>query len=296
MKKPWPPAGTTALPIDVVSVQSQVVYGRVGNNVAVPTLGAFGLRVAVVPTVVLSNTPHYATLHGGAVPDDWFAGWLDDLALRGGLSELRAVVTGYLGSSMQAHTLANWIRARIAERPNLRVIIDPVIGDHDQGVYVDPALVDAYRRELLPLADVLTPNDFELAHLTGRTTADVAGTIAAARSLLTGRTRWVAVTSAAPDAWTTGSMQVLLVERDRAFAVSHPRIDAEPKGTGDLFTASLTGYWLAGDHLPDAVAHACQRVIDALRATRTARCAELLLPEMAMPRGDSPDVAVREIA
>ena len=88
--RPWPPPGTRPLDIDVVSVQSQVVYGRVGNNVALPVLSRHGLTAAVVPTVLLSNTPHYSSLHGGAVPADWFAGWLEDLVARGALEHLRA--------------------------------------------------------------------------------------------------------------------------------------------------------------------------------------------------------------
>ena len=86
------------LSFDVVSVQSQVVYGRVGNNVATPVLLRAGLKIAIVPTVVFSNTPHYPTIHGGCIPDDWFAGYLEDLERRRALEHLRAVVLGYLGS------------------------------------------------------------------------------------------------------------------------------------------------------------------------------------------------------
>lgn len=295
MSLAWPPPGTRPLPIDVVSVQSQVVYGRVGNNVALPTLGAYGLSVAAVPTVLLGNTPHYATMHGGAMPDDWFAGWLDDLRERDSLAGLRAILGGYLGGAGQARVLARWIRARLDERPELRVVIDPVIGDHDHGVYVDPALVEVYRQELLLLADIVTPNGFELAHLSGQAVDDAEGTVAAARKLLDGRTRWVAVTSAARDAWPEGSMRVVLVSRDEAFAITHPRIDAEPKGTGDMFAANLVGGWLAGDKLSDAAAKACARVIQALRRTREARCAELLLPDAGMAAAERAEVHVRAL-
>ena len=139
------------LPIDVVSVQSQVVYGSVGNCVAVPTLQKLGLRVAAVPTVVLSNTPHYPTIHGGALPTEWFAGYLDDLGARGALAHLRAIQLGYLGSAGQAEALARWIDSVLADSDEVRVHIDPVIGDHDHGVYIDPAIVAVYRERLLPL-------------------------------------------------------------------------------------------------------------------------------------------------
>lgn len=269
------------LRLDVVSVQSQVVYGRVGNNVAVPTLQAMGLSVAAVPTVVFSNTPHYPTLHGGALPAAWFDGYLQDLLARDALRALRAIVLGYLGNPGQAQALAAWAQTVLAQRPALRIVIDPVMGDHDHGYYVEAGLLEAYRRGLLPLADGLTPNHFELAQLSGLAVHDLDSVVTAARSLLTGRMQWVVVTSAAPATWTADAMHVVWVTRTHSEVLTHARIKANPKGTGDLFCAALTGHWLNGLDLPQAVARACEQVVQALRQTEQAQCAELLLPAAA---------------
>ena len=89
------PAATVQ--VDIISIQSQVVYGCVGNNAAMPVFRKAGWRALAVPTVILSNTPHYPTLHGGAVPMDWFDGLLQGLEDRGVTRVARAVVCGYLG-------------------------------------------------------------------------------------------------------------------------------------------------------------------------------------------------------
>lgn len=279
MSTTWPPPGTVPLALDVVSVQSQVIYGRVGNNVAMPTLAALGLTATAVPTVLLSNTPHYATLHGGPIPVDWFAGHLDDLRLRGALKQLRAVISGYLGSAAQAEVLANWIRELHTEHPGLQVVIDPVIGDHDHGIYVAPELVQVHKRRLRMLATGLTPNSFELSTLAGTSPdADLQATIAAARTLLGGNTEWIVVTSAAP-AWApTRQVQLAIVTPHASHLITHPQVNAGPKGTGDLFTASLSGYLVSGKPLLEAAQAACARVLRALHLTARARCAELLLP------------------
>ena len=263
--------------MDVVSVQSQVVYGQVGNNIAVPTFQSLGLRVAAVPTVLLSNTPHHPTLHGGPVPTDWFQGYLDDLVARDAVRKLQAVVVGYLGGPEQAQALARWIRERLATRPELQVIIDPVIGDEDVGIYVDPRMIDAHGGHLLPLADGLVPNGFELGVLTGRPVSDTAQVVDAARSLLVGRTRWVVVTSAAPAAWSAGAMQVVVVERDREEIIRHRRLDTTPKGTGDLFSATVAAQVLRGTRVADAARLACDRVLAVLEVSRNAGSAEMLV-------------------
>lgn len=274
-------SNTTALQplaIDVVSVQSQVVYGSVGNNVAVPTFEARGLRVAAVPTVVLSNTPHYASVHGGALPLEWFSGYLADLDERAALTHLRAIVCGYLGEPAQAAALARWIGAQLAARPQLRVHVDPVIGDHDHGVYVAPGMIEAYREHLLPLAHGLTPNGFELEQLTGLAVARTQDVIAAARTLLHGRTQWIAVTSAAPAAHDVDRIGVVVVTREDACIIEHARIDAAPKGTGDLFSAVLTAQSLLGMDLFAAARDACDAVVAAIEHTRARSSMELLLP------------------
>ncbi len=271
-------AALEPLRIDVVSVQSQVVYGRVGNAVAVPALQAHGLHVAAVPTVLLSNTPHYPTFHGGAVPLEWFDGYLSDLMARDALRHLRAVVVGYLGEPAQATALAAWIERLREGLPGLQVFVDPVMGDVDSGIYVAPGMADAYRRHLLPQADGLTPNGFELAQLVPGSAVDLDGVIAAARRLIQGRTRWVVVTSAVPGAWEPDGMWLVVVTRDTARIIRHPRLPADSKGTGDLFNADLAARILADIPLEQAVAQASEYVVQALRHTLLHRSSELLLP------------------
>lgn len=263
--------------MDVVSVQSQVIYGQVGNTIAVPTFQSLGLRVAAVPTVVLSNTPHHPSIHGGPVPVEWFQGYLDDLVARDAVRGLRAVVVGYLGGPEQARVLARWIEARLGERPGLSVFIDPVIGDEDVGIYVDPRMVEAHRGQLLGLADGVVPNGFELGVLTGMPVADTAGVVDAARSLLVGRTRWAVVTSAAPAAWGDGGMEVVVVQRGAECVIRHRRLDTTPKGTGDLFSATLAAHLLRGAALEDATRLACDRVLAVLDASQAAGSAEMLV-------------------
>lgn len=272
------PSHPRPLAIDVVSVQSQVVYGRVGNNVAWPVLHGAGLEVAVVPTVLFSNTPHYPSIHGGSISPDWFGGYLDDLLARDALRGLRAVLVGYMGDPLQLDVLARWLRRVRASHPQLQVLVDPVIGDEDCGVYVVPGMVEGYRQHLLPLASGLTPNGFELRYLSGMPVERTGEVIEAARSLLGGEVRWVVVTSAAPADWSPGMMQVVVVTADGSEVFEHRRIASTSRGTGDLFSTSLLVRLLAGAPLPDAARHAAEQVVKALDRTRAADSGELLLP------------------
>lgn len=271
------PGSLEPLPVDVISVQSQVVYGCVGNSVAVPTLQSYGLNVVPVPTVLLSNTPHYDTLHGGAVPLDWFQGFLSDLERRRALTHARAVQVGYLGSPEQAEVLAAWLRRVTEQRPDLRVILDPVMGDFDSGIYVDPRLPDVLRRELVPLATGMSPNAFEFEQLVGREVPTVAATVEAARGFIGGRTEWVVITSAAPQEGDPALSRIVIVTAEGHESVSWQRVDSAAKGTGDLFSASLTSELLGGASLVAAVSAAHDRVAAVLERTASLRANELVI-------------------
>jgi len=267
--------------VDIVSIQSQVVYGYVGNNAAMPVFRRAGLRAIAVPTVLLSNTPHYPTLHGGAVPLDWFEGLLKGLDERGVTKVARAVVCGYLGQPGQADLLARWLPALRAARPDVRVHIDPVMGDRNDGLYVNEGLVAQYRSLLVPLADGMTPNHFELELLVGRALSTMDEVVTAARELIALGPQWIVVTSAAPMAAESGTLQLAVVTRDNVSVVTHPEIAIPPSvhGTGDVFMASVTAKLLTGQDLPGAVREAAALVTATLVRTRELAWEELAVED-----------------
>ena len=233
-------------PRAVIVVSSHVARGSVGNRAAVFALETLGHPVWAVPTVLLPWHPG----HGRAtriVPDaDQFSAFVKDLERAPWLGEVAGVLSGYLGDARQAADVASLVHRVKATNPNAIYVCDPVMGDAG-GLYVPDATAEAMRDLLLPLADIATPNRYELEWIVGTKLEDLRSTIAAALDL--GPPRML-VTSA--PAMMAGGIGNLLVTSTEALLAEHRQIPAPPNGLGDLTAAVFLARLLAGQ--PDAKA------------------------------------------
>jgi pyridoxine kinase len=224
----------------IIVISSHVGRGCVGNRAAVFALESLGFPVWAVPTIMLPWHPG----HGKAtriVPDPKaFAALISDLQNSIWLPEVGAIVSGYLGDASQAEAIAGLVKKLRTANPGITYVCDPVIGDAN-GLYVPQATAKAIRDTLLPLADVATPNRFELAWLTGMPVTDNAAIMKAALKLGVESTL---VTTA--HGMMSGSIGNLLLTPKVALLAEHRLVDGPSNGLGDLTSALYAAHLLSG--------------------------------------------------
>lgn len=233
----------------MVLVLSSLVSGsRVGGGVSVAALQAKGVDAMHVPTVLLGRHPGWGQPGGGAIGDALFSGALDGIEANGLFALTDAVLTGYFASADQVKRAAEAIDAiravqtRTAHNvcayaPEPLIVVDPIIGDHGKP-YVPDAVAEAIRDLLVPRADLLTPNAFELEWLTGLPVRDSGEALTAAKAL--GKP---VLASSIPAG---GGIAILYNDAHTALSVTHLRLDTAPNGTGDLLTANFLAERLTG--------------------------------------------------
>lgn len=265
-----------------LSLQSHVAYGYVGNRAATFPLQRLGHEVWAVNTVEFSNHTGYGAWRGRAASAEQVAEIVQGIEALGQFSRCDGLLTGYVGDAALADVVLDTARRVRAANPRAIWCCDPVLGDIDTGIYVKPGIDTFFRDRAIPAADLVTPNHFELEHLTGRTVSTMAEALAAARTLLQGETRGprlALITSLRRADAPSDTIEMLAVTREAAWRVATPMIGFEiaPNGTGDAVAALFTAHWIAGNEIPDALGKAASSIFAVLEATEAMGERELQL-------------------
>ncbi|WP_174802513.1 pyridoxal kinase PdxY [Martelella limonii] len=256
----------------VIAISSYVMRGKIGNRAIVFALETLGYNTWAVPTVVLPWHPGHGRSTRLQFEGEAFGAALAELGESRWRGEVRAVISGYLAHPAQAHAVAALVKRLRADTPDLLYLCDPVIGDMG-GLYVAEETASAIRDTLLPLADIATPNRFELGWLTGGAIDDNTAAINAALALGPAE---VVVTSA--HAMLKDGVAALYVDGRQALLAEHPHVDNPPNGLGDLFSALYLAARLAGTPAAEALEKSTASVFETLsRAVREG--ADELMPE-----------------
>ncbi len=261
----------------VLSIQSHVVYGHVGNAAAVFPLQRLGREVWPLMSVQFSSHTGYPGWRGrafdAAMIDECIAG-LDAI---GALGQCAGLLTGYLGKPEIGEAALRALAAMRAANPDAAYACDPVIGDAGRGSYVAAGVAEFFRDRALPAATIATPNAFELEWLAGapvRRLADARTAVAALRSR---GPRVVAVTSLTLEDTDPGALDMLASDEHGLWRLSTPKLPIAVNGAGDLFAALFLHHWLERRSTPEALSQTASSVFGIVAATLAAGVRELAL-------------------
>jgi len=265
----------------VISIQSQVAYGHVGNSAAVFPMQMHGIDVIAVPTTLLSNRPGYKTVRGRVLEAQLVADLLQGVEERGALDTCNMILSGYLGSPEIATVVADFVARARASHPRLIYACDPVLGDRDRGLFVQAGIPPLVRDRLLPLADIITPNHFEFEWLCGAKALTSGQMIAQAQTLLARGPSTVVVTSAELEDTPAGEIETLAIEHENAWRVRTPKLPISPNGTGDLFASLLVSARVRGSDTRQGLSHAASAIFAVLERTAISATEEMRIVESA---------------
>ena len=249
-----------------LSIQSSVAYGHVGNSAAVFPLQRLGHEVWPVSTVVFSNHTGYGAWRGPLLPPGDVADVITGIEERGVLDQVDGVLSGYQGSADIADVILDAVSRVRAANPQASYTCDPVMGNADSGCFVHPDIPPLLRERVVPAADIITPNQFELGFLTGTEPQTLEEILTSAELARKMGPRTVLVTSVHRSDRPDDTTEMLVVNDDGAWIVQTPRLPLKANGSGDVTSALFTAHYLATD-APTALGRTAASVFALLDAT-----------------------------
>ena len=261
----------------ILSIQSSVAYGHVGNSAATFPLMRSGVEVWPVLTVHFSNHTGYGEWRGPLLAADDVAEVIRGIDDRGVLPRVDAVLSGYQGAKEVGAVVLEAVELVKQRSPRAIYCCDPVMGDVGRGFFVRPGIPEFMRNQVVPKAQIVTPNHFELDYLTGRETHTLDEVIDAAHALRAVGPETVLVTSVVTDGTEDDSLTMLAVTGEGAWQVTTPRLDRTFTGSGDLTAAMFLTHWLRTQSAAQAVGATADIVYSVLKQTADSGLPELQL-------------------
>ncbi|WP_302552685.1 pyridoxal kinase PdxY [Comamonas kerstersii] len=229
--------------MNILSIQSHVSYGHVGNSAAVFPLQRLGHEVWPVYTVNFSNHTGYGQWGGSPIPASEVTAIISAMEQRGALAQVDVVLSGYQGGTDIADAILDAVARVKAANPNATYTCDPVMGNAKSGCFVNPAIPELLRERVVPKADLVTPNQFELGYLAGMQVQTLEETLKAVDAVMAMGPRAVLVTSVfRPDA-APGTIEMLAADANGAWLVTTPHLPFKANGSGDVTAALFTAHY-----------------------------------------------------
>ena len=251
--------------MNVLSLQSHVVYGHVGNSAAVFALQRLGVEVWPVHTVQLSNHTAHPTARGRAFDAAHVRDLVQGLRERGALQRCDAVLSGYVGSAAIGGAILDAVSDTKRANPNALYCCDPVIGDIDRGAFVTPDVAAFMRDRAVPAADMVTPNHFELEQITGRKVASFSEAHDALDALRKIGPRVVLVTSLLTSETPVDVIDLIACDDVSCHRLRTPRLAVAAHGAGDLIAALFLAHYLRTRSAAEALSSAVASVFGVLK-------------------------------
>ncbi|CAD5139230.1 MULTISPECIES: pyridoxal kinase PdxY [Microbacterium] len=263
----------------ILSIQSAVAYGHVGNSAAVFPLQRIGVEVLPVYTVTFSNHTGYGAWRGPLIDPADVGEVITGIEERGVFGSIDAVLSGYQGSEGIGDVIIDAVARVKAANPTALYACDPVMGNAKSGCFVAPAIPILLRERVVPVADIITPNQFELGFLTETEPDTLESTLASVDLARAMGPRTVLVTSVERPDREEGTIEMLAVDDAGAWLVQTPHLPMKANGSGDVTAALFTAHYVATGSAQTALERTASSVYDLLQATLDSGERELQLVE-----------------
>lgn len=263
--------------MNILSIQSHVAYGHVGNSAAIFALQRMGVEVWPVHTVQFSNHPGYGAFRGRAFDAKMIDDCVTGIAERGALERCDGLISGYVGAAEIGEAILRAVKRLKQENPHALYCCDPVIGDAGPGVFVRPGVPEFFSGSALAAADVVTPNHFELEWLNGAPIVGMTGFRAAVDALHARGPKIVLVTSAHLADTPDDCVDLFVSSFEGVFRLRTPRLPEDFNGAGDAIAALFFAQCLETRSPKAALERAGAAIYGVLKRTHEQGARELML-------------------